>query len=178
MWCFFHYLWLYIISDIDVQSTKIITKMQTKSKTKAWRLNFLKILDKIWQILTKNAIFHEITASHQSLSDAISCVTDKIRFLLDTVTGRFSNFNSISYAEDRHKLRVTGTKCQHGVRHWQNIYFRCCIFYKNVIYSKLHFVSWLELETWNLGFVCRKKLQKIYRKRKCEFLIFSLFIVS
>ena len=28
------------------------------------------------------------------------------------MTGRFSNFNSISYTEDRHKLQVTGTKCR------------------------------------------------------------------
>ena len=28
------------------------------------------------------------------------------------MTGRFSNFNSISYTEDRHALRVTGTKCR------------------------------------------------------------------
>ena len=55
---------------------------------------------------------HEITADHQSLSDTISCVTDKIRFLPVTLTGRFSNFNSISYTEDLHKLQVTGTKCQ------------------------------------------------------------------
>ena len=28
------------------------------------------------------------------------------------MTGRFSNFNSISYTEDRHELQVTGTKCR------------------------------------------------------------------
>ena len=27
------------------------------------------------------------------------------------MTGRFSNFDSISYTEDRYKVRVTGTKC-------------------------------------------------------------------
>ena len=54
---------------------------------------------------------HEITAGHRSLSGTISCVTDKIRFLPVTMTGRFSNFNSTSYKEDRHELRVTGTKC-------------------------------------------------------------------
>ena len=53
---------------------------------------------------------HEITAGHQSLSGTISCVTDRIRFLPVTMTGRYSNFNSTSYAEDRHKVRVTGTK--------------------------------------------------------------------
>ena len=39
-------------------------------------------------------------------------VTDRIRFLPVIMTGRFSNFNSISYTEDRHKLRVTGMKCR------------------------------------------------------------------
>ena len=39
---------------------------------------------------------HEITAGHRSLSGTISCVTDRIRFLPVTMTGRFSNFNSIS----------------------------------------------------------------------------------
>ena len=52
---------------------------------------------------------HEITAHHQSLSRAISCVTDRIRFLPVTMTGRFSNFNSRSYTEDWHEFRVTGT---------------------------------------------------------------------
>ena len=55
---------------------------------------------------------HEITDGHWSLSGTIPCVTDRIRFLLVTVTDRFSNLNSISYTEDRHKLRVTGTKCR------------------------------------------------------------------
>ena len=53
---------------------------------------------------------HEITAGHRSLSGTISCVTDRIRFLSVAMTGRFSNFNSISYTEDWHKLRVTSTK--------------------------------------------------------------------
>ena len=55
---------------------------------------------------------HEITAGHRSLSGTISCVTDRIRFLRVTMTGRFSNFNSISYTENRHELRVTGKKCR------------------------------------------------------------------
>ena len=54
---------------------------------------------------------HEITAGHRSLSGTISCMTDGIRFLPVTMTGRFSNLNSISYTEDRYELRVTGTKC-------------------------------------------------------------------
>ena len=54
---------------------------------------------------------HEITAGHLSLPGKISCVTDRIRFMLVTMTGRLSKFNSISYTEDRHELRVTGTKC-------------------------------------------------------------------
>ena len=54
---------------------------------------------------------HEIIAGHRSLSGTIACVTDKIRFLPVIMTGRFSHFNSvISYTEDRHELRVTGTK--------------------------------------------------------------------
>ena len=55
---------------------------------------------------------HEITAGHQLLSGTISCVTDRIRFLPVTMTGRFLNFNSIPYTEDRYELRVTGMKCQ------------------------------------------------------------------
>ena len=54
---------------------------------------------------------HEITAGHRSLSGTISCVTDRIRFLPVTMTGRFSNCNSKSYTEDRHELRVTDTMC-------------------------------------------------------------------
>ena len=42
---------------------------------------------------------HEITAGHRSLSGTISRVTD-----------RFSNFDSISYTEDRQELRGSGTK--------------------------------------------------------------------
>ena len=55
---------------------------------------------------------HEIIAGHQSLWGTISCVTDRIRFLPVTNTGRFSNLNCISYTEDRHELRVTGTECR------------------------------------------------------------------
>ena len=55
---------------------------------------------------------HEITAGQRSLSGTISYVTARIRFLPVTMTGRFSNFNSISYTEDRYGLRVTGTKCR------------------------------------------------------------------
>ena len=55
---------------------------------------------------------HEITTGHRSLSATISCVTDRIRFLPVTMTRRFSNFNSKSHTGYRHKLRVTGTKCQ------------------------------------------------------------------
>ena len=57
-------------------------------------------------------VVHEIFAGHRSLSGTISCVTDRIRFLPVTMTGRFSKFNNISYTEDRHELRMTGTKCQ------------------------------------------------------------------
>ena len=53
---------------------------------------------------------HEITAGHRSPSGTNSCVTGRIRFLPVTMTGSFSNFNSISYTEDRHELRVTGTR--------------------------------------------------------------------
>ena len=55
---------------------------------------------------------HRITAGHRSLSGTISCVTYRIRSLPVTMTGRFSNFNSISYIDDQHELGVTGTKCQ------------------------------------------------------------------
>ena len=62
--------------------------------------------------LLRTLTVHKITAGHRSLSGTISCVTHRIRFLPVTTTGRFSNFNSISYTEDRHELRVTGTKCR------------------------------------------------------------------
>ena len=55
---------------------------------------------------------HEVTAGHRSLSGTISCVTDRIRFLPVTMTGIFSNFNSISYTEDWHELCMTGTRCR------------------------------------------------------------------
>ena len=55
---------------------------------------------------------HEITVGHRSLSGTISFMTDRIRFLPVSMTGRFSNFNSISYTEDRHELHVTGAKCR------------------------------------------------------------------
>ena len=55
---------------------------------------------------------HEITAGHRSLFSTISSVNDRICFLPVTMTGWFSNFNSISYTEDRHELQVTGTKCR------------------------------------------------------------------
>ena len=54
---------------------------------------------------------HEITAGHRSVSDTISCVTDRICFLPVTMTGKFSNFNSTSYTKDRHDLQVTKMKC-------------------------------------------------------------------
>ena len=54
---------------------------------------------------------HEITAGHRSLSDRNSCVTDRICFLPVTMTGRFSNFNSLSYTKDWYKLQLNGTKC-------------------------------------------------------------------
>ena len=49
---------------------------------------------------------HEISADHRSLSGTISCMTDRIRFLPVTMTGMFSNFNSLSYTEDRHEYLV------------------------------------------------------------------------
>ena len=67
---------------------------------------------KTQRINLANIPVYEITAGHRSLSGAISCVTDRIRFLPITMTGRFSNFNSISYTEDRHESRATGTKCR------------------------------------------------------------------
>ena len=56
---------------------------------------------------------HEISDGHRSLSDTISFVTDRFRFLPVTMTGRFSNFNSISYTKDRLKVPAAG----HDVRH-------------------------------------------------------------
>ena len=52
-----------------------------------------------WPSISMSSV-HEVTAGHRSLSGTISCVTDMIRFLPITMTGRFSNINSISYAGD------------------------------------------------------------------------------
>ena len=53
---------------------------------------------------TNTITVHKINAGHRLLSVTISCVTDRIRILSVTMTGRFSNFNSISYTKDRHEL--------------------------------------------------------------------------
>ena len=73
--------------------------------------NLVQIFDNLTKFQKMHAV-HEITAGHRSLSGTISCETDRIRFLPVTMTKRFSNFNSIPYTEDRHKLRVASTKCQ------------------------------------------------------------------
>ena len=62
--------------------------------------------------LVDKVAMHEITAGHRSLSNTISCVTVRIRFLLVTMAGRFSNFNSTSYTKDQHELQVTDMKCR------------------------------------------------------------------
>ena len=62
------------------------------------------------------------------------------------MTGRFSKFNSISYTEDRHELRMAGTKCRlsdmksgtgeifiSGAEYIQYIYNMCNI--NNTIYK-------------------------------------------
>ena len=54
---------------------------------------------------------HEISPGHRSLSGTIPYVSDRIRFLPVTMTSGFSNFNNISYTDDQHESRVTGTKC-------------------------------------------------------------------
>ena len=63
--------------------------------------------DPSWRNVLSWAIFssavHEITSGHRSMSSTNSCVTDRIHFLAVTMTGRFSNFNSISYTIDRHE---------------------------------------------------------------------------
>ena len=87
-----------------MEQNEVIQKLESKSSTTA---NQLKQKNKQKSIIP----VHEITAGHRSLSGTISCVTDRIRFLPVTMTGRFSNLNSISYVEDWHDLRVTGTKC-------------------------------------------------------------------
>ena len=65
----------------------------------------------VWDIKTKtpsikkssSRLVHEKTGGHWSLSDTISCVTDRSRFLPVV---------SISWTGDRQELRVTGTKCR------------------------------------------------------------------
>ena len=58
----FFTIFAYEIVNIDVESTKIVTKMQTMNRItkKSWRWKFLKILVKIDRISTKNAIFLQI----------------------------------------------------------------------------------------------------------------------
>ena len=57
----FFTIFAYKIFNIDVESTKIVSKMKNmmESQKKSWRLNFLKISVKIDQILTKSAIFYK-----------------------------------------------------------------------------------------------------------------------
>ena len=44
--------------------------------------------------LVDKVAMHEITAGQRSLSNTLSCVTDRIRFLPVTMTGMFSKFNN------------------------------------------------------------------------------------
>ena len=81
-------------------------------------------------------------------------------FLPVTMTGRFSNFNSISYKEYRKELQVTGTRCRlrHDVLHWWNIYFRGCEGLRNslIAWLILFFNSFLNLKICNCIFsLCR-----------------------
>ena len=56
---------------------------------------------------------NEIAAVHRSLSSTISCVTDRIPFLPVTHDLQVFKFQwYISYTEDRHELRMAGTKCR------------------------------------------------------------------
>ena len=74
---------------------------------------------KTFQISIPHKAVHEIRDGHRSLSGTISCVTDRIRFLAVTMTGSFLKLYSISYTEDRHKLRVRHKvpTAGHDVRH-------------------------------------------------------------
>ena len=67
------------------------------------------------------------------------------------------------------KIKIFENFCQN----WANFDKKCDLF-------KITFcvITWarMKLETLNLVSVCRKKLQKTYKERNFEFLIFSLFI--
>ena len=100
---------------------------------------------------------HEITAGHRSLSGMISCVTGRIRFLPVTMTGRFSNFNSTSYTEDRHELRVTGSKCR----------LLDTMSSQALDYRQAVLISWLHetLRTYMYFFQSFKKMALLYQKQ-------------
>ena len=116
----------FLISREPIQSTCIIASITPQQSSfrfylRLWpSIQILSVKSKIYDIkcnyyrsLVKcTTSVHEISAGHRSLSGSISCVSDRIRFLPVTMTGRFSNFNSISYTEDWHELCMTGTKCR------------------------------------------------------------------
>ena len=108
----FFTIFAYKIFNIDVENTKIVTKMQTMD------------------IITKKILKLKI----------------------------FENFG----------------------QNWANFDKKCHFLQKCDLF-KITFcvITWprMKLETWNLVSVCRKKLQKTYKERNFEFLIFSLFIV-
>ena len=97
-----------------LEFSNLIFREFTKINIEAWKLACIYF----WNILVATCIpnfsiaVHALTAGHRSMCGTISCVTDRIRFLPVTMTGKFSNFNSISYTEDRHELRVPDTRCQ------------------------------------------------------------------
>ena len=87
----------------------------------------------IWVLLnfaTKKQPY-EITAGHRSLSNTISCVTDRIRFQQYILHKRPARI-----ASDRHEVPTA----RHDVWHWRNIYFGRChklsIFDFRLFYSR------------------------------------------
>ena len=84
-----------IIYPIPVELSLDKVKMNLKGHTRhsdklclSYQANF-----PLGEVLRQTV--HEIIAGHRSLSGTISRVTDRIRLLLVTMTGWFSNFNSL-----------------------------------------------------------------------------------
>ena len=90
-----------------MKSVQDVVHVSKKNSFKRECLAIMEVTCAIFYLLSDTLVnyfaVHEMTAGHRSLSGTISCVTDRIRFLPVTMTGRYSNFNSISYTEDLHE---------------------------------------------------------------------------
>ena len=64
-----------------------------------------------WKYNICSVSVHKITAIHWPPPGTISCVNDRICFLPVTMTGTFSNFNSMSYKIDWHECPALNADC-------------------------------------------------------------------